>query len=153
MVRTTGKKGMFFALDLSIAFIIILLVCFLAFFVFVRISQFRLIRNNFFENERNALFVDSLLKRSVDENGFADVSFDERRVLENRVADFEAALEKNRENLLRNKVIVVKLNSNKVVLDEEKISKCRDIATFRRSFLLKGKFSILEVAFCNDTKH
>lgn len=153
MVRTTGKKGMFFALDLCIAFIIILLVCFLAFFVFVRVSQFRLIRNNFFENERNALFVDSLLKRSVDENGFADVSFEERRVLENRVADFEAALEKNRENLLRNKVIALKLNSNEIVLDKEKLSECRDIAISRRAFLLKGKFSILEVAFCNDTKH
>ncbi|MEM4598091.1 MAG: hypothetical protein QW400_00150 [Candidatus Diapherotrites archaeon] len=153
MVRTTSKKGMFFALDLCTAFIIILLVCFLSFFVFVRVSQFRLIRSNFFENEHNALFVDSLLKRSVDENGFADVSFDERRVLENRVADFEVAFEKNRENLLRNKVIALKLSSNEIVLDKEKISECRDMAIFRRAFLLKGKFSILEVAFCNDTKH
>ncbi|MCX8190041.1 MAG: hypothetical protein N3F05_02315 [Candidatus Diapherotrites archaeon] len=153
MARTISRRGMLFALDLCVAFIIIILVCFLAFFVFVRITQIRLMRQKFFENEQNALFVDSLIKRSADENGLADISIDEKRILENRISDFENVLEKNRQNLLKNKVFAIKLNNRDIVLDKEKYYVCKEPAVLLRLLLVNGQFSTMEVAFCNDAKN
>ncbi|MEM4662709.1 MAG: hypothetical protein QXM75_01680 [Candidatus Diapherotrites archaeon] len=148
MPRTTDERGILFMLDVCLALVMVILICVLAFFVYFKIFQFRLNFLRYFEKEQKAFFVDSLLKRSTDENGFAEISVEQRRVLENRISNFEKALEKNKDYLLANNVIQLKINGEEVFSANNK-KRCEALYVFQRAVLIDGKFGTVEVVFCD----
>lgn len=147
VAKGTNQKGLLFTLDFCIALIVLMLMTFLTFFAIVRVAETRHEQIRLFEQKRNILFVDSLLKRGIDENGFAKVSDEQKRVLENNIDDVEKAVEKNLARIIENKVVEIKLDGQKIF---EASNKCKETLAVKRGISTQGKFALLEVKFCND---
>jgi uncharacterized Fe-S cluster-containing protein len=114
----------------------------------VQLSELRARQTILFEQERNILFVDSLLKRGIDENGLAMVNADQKRVLENRLDNVSDTISELEEILIANNVM--KVNLDGVQLFEFKHEKCSRTLAVRRGVTSNGKFAILEVRFCYE---
>ncbi|MCD6246996.1 MAG: hypothetical protein J7J87_00995 [Candidatus Diapherotrites archaeon] len=157
MVHIIGKeKGFVFCMDVSVAFIIVLILAFISLAAIFYLVEIRAENFKCFEQEKNAmLFVDSLIKRSSDQNGLAKVDFQRRSVLENEIesATLSANIEKLEERLVKNNVIeiIIKGSSEEPIFKNDKIAKkdCKHIISIERGISIDGDFKVMRVVFCD----
>jgi len=158
MVHIIDKeKGFVFCIDVSVAFIIVLVLGFISLAAIFYLVEIRAENFKRFEQEKNAaLFVDSLIKRGSDQNGLAKVDFQRKCVLENEIesAALGANIEKLKEHLVENNVveIIIKGNSEGPIYKNDKITKgdCKGIISVERGISIDGAFKIMRVVFCNE---
>jgi|GEM_PF-3236188 len=150
MAHIIDEKGLFFTIDFCTALIVLMFSMFLIFFAVIRAAETRGRQIQLFEQEHAMLFVDSMLKRSFDENGFAEIDLEQRRILENRIGDVEKAIEKNKASLKENNVLEITIDGQKLFTDDN--AKCSNIFSIERGVTKKGKFVVLGVKFCHGQR-
>lgn len=159
MVHIIDKKakGFVFCIDVSVAFIIVLVLAFVSLSATFYLVEIRAENFKHFEQEKNALLlVDSLIKRGVDQNGLAKVDFSRKCVMENEVesATLSAAIEKLKEHLVRNNVeeITIKGDDEEPVFKNDKIvnKDCAQIISVERGISVDGNFKIMQAVFCYE---
>lgn len=159
MVRIIGKnaRGFIFCIDVSIAFIIVLILTFISLGTIFYLAEIRAENLKHFEQEKNAVFlIDSLIKSGVDQNGLAKVDFSRKCVMENEVegATLSTTIEKLKEQLVRNNVkeITIKGYGKEPVFKNNKITykDCKRIISVERGISIEGNFKIMRAVFCYE---
>jgi len=148
MAHIIGERGILFALDVSIAYIITLAMIVLAFVTTVQLSELRSTQMKLFEQERGLLLADALLKRGTDENGLAMVSQEQKRVLENVIDETAYTAGKLNRLFIANRVSEVSLQGKRLFKFE--FGGCKNTLVVKRGVTYKGAFAVLKVRFCYD---